>query len=105
MKASSDGVDSVDLVLGLVNAPYGLHERDPIFVCSQDGTKKQPYYVSLAGAEEKGEDLMYMAGLYDSWTDAEGCKRHTYTILTTDSSKRLQWCACRSFFLSQQLSP
>ena len=35
---------------------------------------------------------MALAGLYDCWVDAEGCQHQTYTILTTDSSKNLQWC-------------
>ena len=52
----------------------------------QDGSKKQPYYVNM------GEDnVMCMAGLYDTYHDAEGAVRFTYTILTVDSSNRLEW--------------
>ena len=52
----------------------------------QEHKTKQPYYVHL-----DGDPIMRMAGLYDSWQDAEGNWLYTYTILTTDSSKRLQW--------------
>jgi putative SOS response-associated peptidase YedK len=54
----------------------------------QEHKTKQPYYIHL-----DGDRVMRMAGLYDSWQDAEGNWLTTYTILTTDSSKRLQWCA------------
>lgn len=55
----------------------------------QDGSKKQPYYISM------GEDsVMHMAGLYDVWHTSEGSETlATFTILTTASSKRLAWCA------------
>ena len=53
---------------------------------AQDGSKKQPYYVNM------GEDnVMCMAGLYDTYCDAEGVTHYTYTILTVDSSNRLEW--------------
>jgi putative SOS response-associated peptidase YedK len=48
--------------------------------------KKQPYYIHLADAEEP----MVMAGLWDTWQGPEG-PLHTYTILTCDASKRLEW--------------
>ncbi|KAI8464931.1 MAG: hypothetical protein J3K34DRAFT_489601 [Monoraphidium minutum] len=38
-----------------------------------------------------GERVMRLAGLYDTWTNAEGQLVPTYTILTTDSSPRLAW--------------
>ena len=38
---------------------------------------------------------MWMAGLFDVWDSPEG-PLYTYTILTTDSSKRLQWCVAWS---------
>ncbi|BDA46358.1 Abasic site processing protein HMCES [Coccomyxa sp. Obi] len=53
---------------------------------AQEHKTKQPYYIHL-----DGNHIMRMAGLYDSWQDAEGNWLYTYTILTTDSSKRLQW--------------
>ncbi|KAK9906507.1 hypothetical protein WJX75_003054 [Coccomyxa subellipsoidea] len=53
---------------------------------AQEHKTKQPYYIYL-----DGDRVMRMAGLYDSWQDAEGNWLTTYTILTTDSSKRLQW--------------
>lgn len=54
----------------------------------QEHKTKQPYYIHF-----DGDRVMRMAGLYDSWQDAEANWLTTYTILTTDSSKRLQWCA------------
>lgn len=48
--------------------------------------KKQPYYIYL-----KGDQPMIMAGLYDTWLDANGQRLYTYTILTTDSGKKLAW--------------
>ena len=36
---------------------------------------------------------MRMAGLFDAWKGEDGEMLYTYTILTTDSSPRLQWCA------------
>lgn len=47
---------------------------------------KQPYYIYL-----EGDDPMVAAGLFDSWHNAEGETMYTYTILTTDSSKKLEW--------------
>jgi putative SOS response-associated peptidase YedK len=80
----------------------------------KDGTK-QPYHIYLAppksetagssGATSQGqeqqqeqqqhreqaaEEPMVFAGLWDVWDGPEG-PMHTYTILTTDSSKRLEW--------------
>ena len=39
---------------------------------------------------------MRMAGLFDAWKCEDGEVLYTYTILTTDSSPRLQWCAAAS---------
>ncbi len=36
--------------------------------------------------------VMKMAGLYDCWRDDDDKPMYSFTILTTDSSKRLQWC-------------
>jgi SOS response associated peptidase (SRAP) len=57
---------------------------------TQDGSKKQPYYISF------GEDsVMHMAALYDVWHTGEDNEvLGTFTILTTDSSQRLRWCVC-----------
>ena len=58
----------------------------------QDGNKKQPYYISFGE-----ESVMHMAALYDVWHTGEDSEvLGTFTILTTDSSKRLQWCAVGS---------
>lgn len=51
----------------------------------KEGKAKQPYYIHLGG------EPMVMAGLYDTWKDAAGEVMHTYTILTCESCKRLQW--------------
>lgn len=53
----------------------------------QEHKIKQPYYIHYAD-----ERIMAMAGLFDNWKDAEGNWLTTFTILTTDSSKRLEWC-------------
>ena len=38
---------------------------------------------------------MKMAGLFDVWfSSTEDAPLYTYTVLTTDSSKRLEWYAC-----------
>ena len=34
-----------------------------------------------------------MAGLYDTWKTAIGDEVFSFTILTTDSSEKLTWCA------------
>lgn len=60
----------------------------------QEHKTKQPYYIHYTD-----ERVMAMAGLYDNWKDAEGNWLTTFTILTTDSSKRLQW------YVNQAASP
>ena len=61
---------------------------DTALMCARQegpGGAKQPYYINW------GEDhLMPMAGLFDVWSQGGG-QLLTCTILTTDSSKRLQW--------------
>jgi putative SOS response-associated peptidase YedK len=52
----------------------------------QDGSKKQPFYVNMGEG-----NVMCMAGLYDTYRDAAGALHYTYTILTVDSSNRLEW--------------
>ena len=54
----------------------------------QEHTGKQPYFVHL-----EGKPVMRMAGLFDAWKGEDGELLYTYTIMTTDSSPRLQWCA------------
>ena len=56
----------------------------------QEGKTKQPYYVHLEGGR-----VLKMAGLYDACQVAPEEWLHTFTILTTDSSKRLQWLVCK----------
>lgn len=48
--------------------------------------RKQPYYIYL-----ENDEPMAMAGLYDVWRSEDGRKLKTYTILTTDSGKKLGW--------------
>lgn len=54
----------------------------------QEHKIKQPYFIHYSD-----ERVMAMAGLYDNWKDAEGNWLTTFTILTTESSKKLQWYA------------
>ena len=53
----------------------------------QEGSRKQPFYVNTGEG-----NIMRMAGLFDVWFGAEGeSPMYTYTIMTTDASKRLEW--------------
>lgn len=53
----------------------------------KEGSRKQPFYVNMGEA-----NAMRMAGLFDVWSGgADDAPLYTYTIMTTDSSKRLQW--------------
>lgn len=65
-----------------------MHQLILALCARQEHTGKQPYFVHL-----EGEAVMRMAGLFDAWKGEEGEMLYTYTILTTDSSPRLQWCA------------
>jgi putative SOS response-associated peptidase YedK len=58
---------------------------------------KQPFYIH-------GDGVMLAAGLFDTWTSADGEKHYTYTILTTDSCKMLEWLHDRQpvFLTSEQ---
>ena len=48
---------------------------------------------------------MKMAGLFDVWfSSTEDAPLYTYTILTTDSSKRLEWYACWDFVAGTAIS-
>lgn len=52
----------------------------------KDGAKKQPYYIHF-----KDERPLVFAALFDCWMDGAGEVLHTFTILTTRSSKALKW--------------
>ncbi|KAJ3671941.1 hypothetical protein LUZ60_008020 [Juncus effusus] len=52
----------------------------------KDGSKKQPYYIHF-----KDNRPLVLAALYDSWTNSEGEKLYTFTILTTRCSSSLEW--------------
>ena len=53
----------------------------------QEHTRKQPFFVNTGEG-----NVMRMAGLFDVWTAGnDSAPLYTYTILTTDSSKRLAW--------------
>lgn len=52
----------------------------------KDGTRKQPYYIHF----KDGRPLVF-AALFDCWTNSEGEVLYTFTILTTHSSKALEW--------------
>jgi putative SOS response-associated peptidase YedK len=83
----------LDRTLGLssrpaMQAPCHPEAGQANVLQKQDGSKKQPYYISF------GEDsVMHMAALYDVWHTGEDNETlGTFTILTTDSSPRLRWC-------------
>jgi putative SOS response-associated peptidase YedK len=50
-------------------------------------TYKQPYFVH----GKSGGVPLYMAGLYDVWEGGVNGPMHSYTILTTEVSKQLDW--------------
>ncbi|PNH05419.1 hypothetical protein TSOC_008321 [Tetrabaena socialis] len=60
---------------------------------AEAGGRKQPFHISTA--EGPQQPAMYLAGLYDTYTDANGETMYTVTIVTTDSSKPLVWLHCR----------
>ena len=84
-------VGSCSLCNPVVLSPSKVSSFQVGAVTARDGVQehkiKQPYYIHYAD-----ERIMAMAGLYDNWKDAEGNWLTTFTILTTDSSKRLEWC-------------
>ena len=65
---------------------HNLYVSARRFLQEGPGGGKQPYYVNW------GDRLMPMAGLFDVWSAGELSEPlYTFTILTTDSSKRLAW--------------
>ena len=72
----------------LLDGFYEWKKEEGPSLSSSSSSKKQPYYIHLAGDEP-----MALAGLWDTWhhSSADGGVLHTYTILTTDSGKRLRW--------------
>mmetsp|Transcript_30219 Transcript_30219/g.74436 ORF Transcript_30219/g.74436 Transcript_30219/m.74436 type:complete len:386 (+) Transcript_30219:82-1239(+) len=59
---------------------------------------KQPFYQSSNEPEEgkEGEPpLLWLAGLYDTWVDAEGKELQSYTLLTADIAPQLGWLHTR----------
>lgn len=81
------GAGCGDSAVALTHGLQAEHQTTVFHV--QDGNKKQPYYISFGE-----ESVMHMAALYDVWHTGEDNELlGTFTILTTDSSKRLQWCA------------
>lgn len=62
---------------------------DPSALLLQENSRKQPFYVNIGEGS-----VMRMAGLFDVWSAGDDiAPLYTYTILTTDSSKRLAWYA------------
>eukprot|EP01023_Acetabularia_acetabulum_P017686 TRINITY_DN18874_c1_g1_i1.p1 TRINITY_DN18874_c1_g1~~TRINITY_DN18874_c1_g1_i1.p1 ORF type:complete len:366 (+),score=46.78 TRINITY_DN18874_c1_g1_i1:120-1100(+) len=59
---------------------------------------KQPYFIFL-NQQKKSQDsevlqqerVMYMAGLFDKWCGPDEQILYSFTILTADSSKRIEW--------------
>ncbi len=73
----------------LLYTPSGQcsESRADCCACMQEGSRKQPFYVNVGEG-----NIMRMAGLFDTWSGgADDAPLYTYTIMTTDSSKRLQW--------------
>ncbi|KAA6417905.1 MAG: hypothetical protein FRX49_12138 [Trebouxia sp. A1-2] len=53
----------------------------------KEGSRKQPFYVNMGEG-----NAMRMAGLFDVWSGgADDAPLYTYTIMTTDSFRRIQW--------------
>lgn len=46
---------------------------------------KQPFFVHASA-----DDLIYLAGIYDAWYDAEGSYIPSLAIITTDANERMQ---------------
>lgn len=60
---------------------------DGFYEWKKENTRKQPFYVNIGEG-----NVMRMAGLFDVWSAGDDiAPLYTYTILTTDSSKRLAW--------------
>lgn len=57
----------------------------------KEASKKQPYYVHLRPEEGQEEKLLLVAGLSDTWQDAEGSVLDTFTLITTAASPRFSW--------------
>lgn len=51
------------------------------FYILNEGDEKQAYY-----AQPKGESLCAFAGIYSSWSDAEGSTHSSFSILTTEAT-------------------
>lgn len=60
---------------------------DGFYEWKKEGSRKQPFYVNTGEG-----NIMRMAGLFDVWSgNTEEDALYTYTILTTDASKKLEW--------------
>ena len=45
---------------------------------------KQPFYI-----QQKGSNVMYLAGIWDTWHDGKSDELHSYTIITTSPNKEM----------------
>ena len=84
--ARSESVEEKPAFKRLVSSKRCVIVSEGFYEWKQENRGKQPYYIHLSTDEP-----LYFAGLYDSWTQPDGQILYTYTILTTESSKRLEW--------------
>jgi len=66
---------------GLLERKRCLIPADGYYEWKAGGTRKQPMRITL-----RDEGLFAMAGLYDTWVDADGRKVSTCTIITTTAN-------------------
>lgn len=55
---------------------------DSIFEWKREGARKQPFRITM-----KTADVFSMAGVYDTWKDADGSLVHTFSIITTEPNE------------------
>eukprot|EP00884_Botryococcus_braunii_P005722 jgi/Botrbrau1/15150/Bobra.0149s0019.1 len=84
--ARCEGVAEKPIFNRLLKSHRCVVVLDGFYEWKQEGSGKQPYYIWLGEGRP-----MKMAGLYDILRNEDGNEVCTFTILTTDSAKRLQW--------------
>eukprot|EP01025_Chloroclados_australasicus_P052575 TRINITY_DN6132_c0_g2_i2.p1 TRINITY_DN6132_c0_g2~~TRINITY_DN6132_c0_g2_i2.p1 ORF type:complete len:416 (-),score=24.81 TRINITY_DN6132_c0_g2_i2:1341-2477(-) len=103
--ARSETVDSKPVFKRLMSRNRCLVVLNGFYEWKTEAAGKQPYYVYLnkykeqSSEQESGnmeeqeqEEVIYMAGLYDMWKQSEDDEPlYSFTILTTDCSKRIEW--------------
>lgn len=76
---------------------------DGFYEWQRHGGEKQPYYIYFPqvkaeqspdpedGADWNGRRLLTMAGLFDCWEAPDGELLYSYTVITVDASKAMNW--------------